>query len=407
MATPRKRTPKTIEADDVFPPETTRQLPQYTEPAPQPFYIPDDYDDITALNTVLSELGATESESNGFIMVYRETITGNNKVEKYLARYNVSEYANGNLLDTLQNTYGGGRYHIRVYRANGAGIAANRWIDIADNPNVTPLVPAANIAPAASPVDLTPLVTMMQQGFEKIFVAMTQAQQKPQTRAEMLDEMRIMREMFTPPVQNTPTVPQYNPVDMMKLGMEMAQMGGGDNNNAWIAKMIDTFGKPIVDQVIASQAAKTIPQRTLPQPVVSPATPALPTTTPITDESEDAVNIMIKGYLKLLTGAASSNHPVEDYADGILNFIPASELPDFDAMLRAADWRDRFAQYSPAVLQYPQWFENLRNTLIAYIDEDRAANGNLTTSLSGASVAGHEDAYTGQGTNTDNPVVTS
>jgi hypothetical protein len=425
MATTRKRTGKTIDVSDVFPAEQQhaqpplQQLPNYGYPAAPPDF--DDYDDITALNSVLAGLGALESDTKGFINVYRMAQVNGQKSEKYLDRFEVADFADGNLLDHLKNTYGGGKFHVYVYRPSGGGLAANKIIDIETAPgSLAAVSPAA--APQA-PVDLMPIIAAMQQGFEKMFSALQQAQPKPQSNLERLEELKLLRDVFTPAQSAQPA--QYNPVEMMKLGVELAQAGGGggDSNNAWVGKIIDTFGKPLVETVMASQAAKAA------KPAIAPrAAIASPNSSPVdgggaggnqlkfdTNESEDTgVNIMIKGYVKMLTGAASSNHDVTDYADGILNFIPSSQLPEFEAMLRAPDWQEKFAQYTSAVLQYPQWFTSLRDTIIQYIDEDRATasgavsdNSLLTGANSGDSVVPHENADTGKIPDTDNPGTTA
>lgn len=392
---PRTKKLNTIDVTDVFP-ET--QQPADTQPPalryPTPGREPeldDGYDDMTAINTVLSELGALESESKGFITVYREITVGSNKKEEYLSKFDVAEYADGNLLENLQTTYGGGKYHIRVYRPYGEGLAANKWVSVAANPNAKPL-PETIVQPAAS-LDITPIIQTMQEGFTRMFDALKANQPAPApqpTMAEKLQELQLMRDMFMPTQNSAPV--NYNPVEMMKLGMEMAA-NGGDGNNMWVGKVLETFA-PVILESIGKQNNEQRPARA--------ALPAKPQVTgqqqqPQLSNNEiedDSMNLMLTGYLKMLNSAAKNNKPVEEYADTILNMLPADMLTEFETMLRAPDWQAKFASYSAGVTAYPGWYAQLREVLLAYIDEDKGGGAVLTAEQTGDNVGDHETDHT-------------
>lgn len=358
----------------------------------------DEYDDVTALNTVLSELGADGAAGGGgFITVFKEFTVNGTKSEKYMGRHAVVDFSTGNLLEHLKNTFGGGRYHIRVYYPNGKGLAANKLIDIeGDTVNVPAVVPGAHPVVDLSP--LTAQLTQMQSNFEKLLGALAGTQPKQPSRIEMLEEMKMLTDMFKPTVPVTPS-PSYNPVDMMKLGMEMASMNSGDNNNMWVSKMIDVFGKPIIDALMMQKVAgDTSRQARIP---AQPAGKSVISSAPVNEpESEnDAVSLMLKGYLKLLENAAAQNQDVSEYADSILNMLPETQLTEFEEMLRAPDWKDRFAKYSQGVLKHPDWFTALHDKLLEYIDEDKQ---HLTPEVTGASVPAHETGDPGKSTTDDN-----
>jgi len=376
-------------------------------------YIDDDIDDVTALNNVLAELGISTEGSKGFITVFKEKIVVGTKGEDYLGKFSVIEYANGNLLDHLQNTFGGGRYHVRVYAPGGRGVvlAANKWIDIAGDAKVVALnVPAA----ASQQTDLSPVLAAISQqnsNFEKLLATIVSNQPKPKTTAEVLEEMRLMRDIFAPAVTTPVTPPVTQFMDAMKMGMEMATMNaGGDGNNAWAMKAMDMFGKPIMEAVMSGQIkpeVRATPVRALPSPAVVTA-PVNEIQTPIED---DAMNLMLKGYLKMLQKAAANNEPTDEYADTILSLLPESSMPEFEGMIRADNWREKMAIYSPAVNQYPDWFTSLRNVLIEFIDADNAeltgGAGTLTPVLTGKladdSVSHHENDDTGSPKANDHP----
>jgi hypothetical protein len=358
MANTRKKVGETINVEDVFPSHNQQitSAPQYN-PAE---ILEEPYDDVTALNNVLSELGEDEN-NNGFVTVFREQIHPSGKKEDvYIGKMPVTEFS----LDNVKGEWGAGRYKISVYRGGSAGLATRKVITIAADPKP---VRVMNDAPPS--MDITPLVTMMQEGFKQMagMVAGALASQHPvtQSRAEMLSEMQLMRDMFAPASTATPN---YNPLELMKLGMEMAQnsAGGGESTNAWVGKMLDTFGAPIASAVMASMAQpKAAPAasrqvQALAQPVIQQPT-----------EEEPPMNLMIRGYLKMMLNAAIQNEPVETWADNVLNLLPESELPVIENLLRADNWLSVITQHVPQASQHEQWFTNLRNTLLQFIDDDR------------------------------------
>jgi hypothetical protein len=174
----------------------------------------------------------------------------------------------------------------------------------------------------------------------------------------------------------------------------MANNGGGDSNNAWVGKMIDHFAPFMMNEIKNQQTKPALPAPA-PTPTKTPA-PQQPV------QEEPPVMMMMKGYLKMLAGAAAKNAPVEEYADSILDMIPDSELPQFEAMLRAPDWQAQLARHTDVVNAYPVWFTGLRETIIAYIDEDRAEVAALTVQSNGASVLGHENDNPGSAKANDN-----
>jgi hypothetical protein len=402
MAAPRK--PRIIDQaqiEDVFPTRPALPAPRIDE-LEQSI----EYDSVTALNNVLSELGASESESKGFIMVYRESVTNSKMSEKFLGRFEVIDYADGNLLSYLQSTYGGARYRIRVYHPDGNGMAANKLIDVEDDPHA---VKSVQVQAPTNTMDITPILQTMQAGFERMFDAMKTNQ--PQnilhpTFAEKLQEMQIMADMFK---QNQPAPAiNYNPVEMMKLGMEMAANSNGDGNNAWVNKVIDTFGPLLLESVVKPTVPTPAQRPALPQPVPRQAQqPEVQQPNNLNTEQDDAMNLMLTGYLKMLNSAAKQDKPVEEYADTILNLMPKSEMPGFDKMLRATDWQVQLSKYSASINTYPGWFSRLRDVLMEFIDEDASIASaadivdeqqpvELTAKEFSDTVLVHENANTGK-----------
>lgn len=388
---PRTKRGETLNVEDVFPSTQATQLQtvHVADAAPEQF----EYDDVTALNNVLAELGADE-EGGGFVVVNREDIQPNGKRDDvYIDRFPASEFS----LENLKSRWGAGRYKISVYNSGGAGLATRKVITIAKDPTAITAV----TAPAPVATDLTPILQTMQQGFKEMINVMMQSQPKQVSRAEMLQEMAIMREMFAPAPGAAPQ--QFNPVEMMKLGIEMAQGGGGgDGNNSWVNKMLETFGPalaPALAGAVTPQAHAPVP-RQIAAPVARPD-PLIEQSQP--DNEEASMAIMMTQYLNFLKSAAIKNAPVEEYADSILNSIPESAVSDLEAILRPDNWRDQLRGKTTVADQYPVWFTALRDVLLQYIDEDRAdpiVTSHLTPVAGSDSVVTHENANAG---NADQP----
>lgn len=389
----RKPPQQTLDVEDVFPTSQATQLRsiQVPEPAPDPV----DYDDVTALNNVLAELGEDDA-GGGFVTVFRETIEASGKKpDEYLERFPASEFS----LDNLKARWGAGKYKISVYQEGR--ILTRKVITIAKDPNA--VAPIATAAPAAT--DLSPILSAIQQSNEKTIgaiMALAQGQAKTPSRTEMLQEMQIMREMFAP-AGGSPAPQPYNPIELMKLGMEMANggSGGGESNNSWFNKMMETFGPALVPALTSAVTPKEPARRAstvaLPAPVARPdPLPSTPT--------ENPVNIIIAQYLNMLKTAASKQAPVEEYADSILNSIPSAEIPGLEEMLKPADWREKTRQYTDAIELYPDWFTSLRDTVLQFIEDDRQiaveVSGHLTPVAGAGSVINHENA---DGTKFDQP----
>ena len=394
MTAPRRNSKNTIDVDDVFPPEqqaATGAFPALSSYPPAP---PDnaDYDDVTALNNVLAELGADEA-GGGFVTVFRETVDGTGKKpDEYLERFPASDFT----LDSLKARWGAGKYKINVYQEGR--ILTRKVITIARDPQSIPTLQAA--APAT---DLTPVLSAIQQGNEKMvaaILAMAQNQQKQPNRMEMLQEMQIMREMFAPAQAAQPAAPS-DPISLLKLGMEMAANAGtgGESNNAWVKQVLDTLGPVLMPALAAGIKPARMPEH---QPAQAPQINALPAPTPrpaqLPTEDENPVNIIVVQYLNMLKRAAEQRAPVEEYADSILASIPASSVGEIENLLRPDDWQSQIARHTQVVNTHPEWFSSLREVLLAYIDEDKAAaqieNTPLTPVINTGSVSAHENADT-------------
>jgi len=288
----------------------------------------------------------------------------------------------------VKEKFGGGEFIFKGYNEKHQ-IDFRAEISIEGKPKIENEGPVTIDHQTQKPqLDAQQLVAMIQESNRAMFGEIARLLTKPEkSTADVLSEIKTYKELFAPAA--SPQAVQQ-PVDQlmsaMKMGADLAAMngGGGDSNQAWLMKALDMFGKPIMDAIASGQLAPK-----------EPARPALPGTqariaAPAQQQEDDSMNLMMKGYIGILTKAARQNEDATGYADNILQLIPASELPAFEAMIRADDWQQRMAAYAPSVNDYPGWFSNLRNIVIEFIDADRA-DVELTDQFAGDSVQTHEN----------------
>jgi hypothetical protein len=286
--------------------------------------------------------------------------------------------------ETIKARFGGGTYIIKGYDHNNQ-IEVKQFITIEGEPIFETAKPVLSLAaPAPAPSPSLDIEQLLQRNNEKMIALFAANMPKPKTTLEMMQEAQMWKTILAPaPVaaadHGTPSL------ELIKFFMEMGKaQGGGDSDAMWPMKVLEMFGKPIADAWLAS---KTVPALAAPVQAKLSA-PAATAAQPV--EEENGMNLMIKGYIKLLGNGAEQNHPVEGYAEDIADHI----TPEFEAQLRAQNWQAQLSKYTNAVTVYPDWFARLREMVIAYRDDDLAGATRLTGDGAGDKVAGHENGDT-------------
>ena len=315
------------------------------------------------------------------LAVYRR---GPNRKESFVGNIEAQNFDPA----VVKERFGGGDYIFKGYNEKNQ-IDFRAEISIEGKPKIEVEGPVTIDHQTQKPQqDMQQLVTMMAESNRTMIAELARLITKPEkSTADVLNEIKAYKDIFSP----ASAVPVAQPVDQlmsaMKMGAELAGMnGGGDGNQAWLLKAMDTFGKPIMDAIASGQLAQQQPAR-----IAAPASPQA--RIPAQPTEDNPMNLMMKGYIGILTRAAKQNEEVEGYANTILDLIPESDFTQFEVMIRADDWQQRMAMYAPSVNDYPGWFLNLRNTIIEFIDGDRADEQDrtqLTEVKPGDRVQSHE-----------------
>jgi len=315
---------------------------------------PDRDDDV--ISALESELDGLTGSSGAYVNVYR-LVQG--KPDAYLIRLAPEDFS----IENVKQQYGGGVYRIRAYRRNElrqSRIFRNDIITVAETKEPDKL-PAYAPPPAQ---DVTSaLIASLQDGFSRLGAMILEARPQPETEERMLNKMMLYKQLFAPAVTATPTAPPMSEMlgavkEVLALSNSMREYsgegGGGPDSMSVLMKALDTFGKPLVEGIVAAQAAApSAPEPQMQQPQPQQQIPY------IQKPGNDMMmkNVMLKMYLGELCDVASKKADPGLYADVVLDRIPDAALAE---LIMPTDWLEKMIAAQPAVAFHRAWFTELR-----------------------------------------------
>ena len=326
----------------------------FTIPPP----LPDRDDDV--ISALESELDGLTGSSGAYVNVYR---LAQGKPDAYLIRLAPEDFS----IENVKQQYGGGVYRIRAYRRNElrqSRIFRNDIITVAETKEPDKL-PAYAPAPAT---DVTSaLIASLQDGFSRLGAMILEARPQPETEERMLNKMMLYKQLFAPAVTATPTAPPMSEMlgavkEVLALSNSMREYsgegGGGPDSMSVLMKALDTFGKPLVEGIVAAQAAA--PGAPEPQMHHLQPQPQPQQQIPYIQKPGDEMmmkNVMLKMYLGELCDVASKKADPGLYADVVLDRIPDAALAE---LIMPTDWLEKMIAAQPAVGLHRAWFTELR-----------------------------------------------
>ena len=308
-----------------------------------------DEDVIQALE---SELDGLTGSSGAYVNIYR---LSQGKPDAYLIRLAPEDFS----IESVKQQYGGGVYRIRAYRRNElrqSRIFRNDIITIAEEKQAekapTLAAPAPDVASA--------LIASLQDGFSRLGAMILEARPQPETEERMLQKMMLYKQLFAVapvgPVSPPMTEMLGAVKEVLALSNTMREYGGGEGGGpdsmSVLMKAMDTFGKPLLDGIVAAQSQAQPAQvidagQMLPAPVAPAAQP----------QGEDMVKMMAKMYLGELCNVASKKADPGLYADVVMDRVPEDALAE---LVMPADWLEKMIAIQPLVALHRGWFMQLR-----------------------------------------------
>jgi len=333
-----------VKRTEILPPEdSVIEAEKYTFPEISPPESPEDM----ALENILADLGGEGADAS--VHVYR-VVPG--KPNAFVGQFGPLEFS----MEHLQANFGPGDYKIHV-RQNGR-LRANRMIAIASPRN------PAQIQAQPAQQQNNDLLSTMRDGFaqmgmmmQKTIETMVMMQPKPKTTREMLEEMALMKSVFSD------NAPKNDPMQVIELASNLAEKitprTGEVGNGEILLEAIKSFG-PLLAAGAASQnnAPATMPGFIPPTIANNPAPVIAPATKPENDPM-----FMMKMYLNVLLSHAENEHDPAIYADVVLDTVGEEKAITF---LSGENWLEKLAELNPRVKEpnITAWLYELRRHVI-------------------------------------------
>lgn len=347
----------------------------------------DEPDDIEIAN-LLSELGDDEV----MVRIYRQAPNS-----RKLTLCNAIPIKEFDPMMLAYPPYNGGSFRIHARGKSGA-LSLNRVLDVEKR---TPEVPVQG----NNGVTREDIATIIAQTLAPILAN----QPKPQTRAEMLEEIRIMAEITK---GNAPApAPQQSLQDQLGLVTTLITLSkslapaapiAGDDTGI-LSTLISKGGDVMAQAMQNAREGVNLKPAALPSPAPAPAAEAEAST--LTEEEQENM-VMIRVALKAACRAAANGEPALAFADNNYSLIPDDVL---DTMMDDPQWFAHLCQVVPDCAKHQGWLEVVKARIAVLYAEDLAGEpesdaGNHTESPKLDNSA--EDAQTPGNVNSVSPPAT-
>jgi len=260
--------------------------------------------------------------------------------------------------------YGGGTF--RLYGAHKGGCLFNRKIQV----EPAPFQPPSNTGPDIGAI----LAAIQEQGrqFQTMLLA-NAVQSKPvESRMDMLNEIRAMKELFTPPQVAAPIpIEKKDTVATLKEALELKTLfdslggGGGEGINPMV-----TVGLSMLEKFV--ELAKAQKPAALPAPVeAAPPEAELPAPVPL----EDTIPPDVLNLIGVIINAAERDSSPEIYAEMIYGDAPDEVL---DLLANDPLWFEKLSALNERIPPLKAWFEKVRELVLKIIADQAASESDLT-----------------------------
>lgn len=326
----------------------------------------DEPDDIEIAN-LLSELGDEEV----MVRIYRQAPNS-----RKLTLCNAIPIKEFDPMMLAYPPYNGGTFRIHARGKSGA-LTLNRILDVEKR---TPEAPAQSTG-GVTREDVASIVVQALAQFMG-------NQPKPQTRAEMLEEIKIMAEITkgnTPP----PTPPQ-SLQDQIGLVTSLITISKALNPAPPIAGdeggLLSTIVSKGADLMGSAMAAARAGAQLNPAALAAPGPAASATPEGLTEpvepeltEEEQENMVLIRLALKTACRAAVANEDPQVFADENYDMIPDDVL---DTMIADPQWFEQICKVVPGCAAHRPWFEAVKVRIAAMYAEDVTSdNDNASSNL--------------------------
>lgn len=332
-----------VRKTEILPPESNIDSVERLFDPPTVTESPEDM----ALENILADLGGEGADAS--VHVYRVTP---GKPNAFVGQFGPLEFS----MEHLQANFGPGDYKIHV-RQNGR-LRANRMISIAAPRNPIQTVPQNQNTN-------NDILTAMREGFQnmalmmqKTIETMVTMQPKAKTTREMLEEMALMKSVFSD------NVPKSDPMQIIELASSLAEKiqprTGEVGNGEILLEAIKNFG-PLLASGAAQQNFVPTPPAVIQQNPIQQS--------PIQQSPETDPMFMLKMYLNVLINHAEHEHDPAVYADVVLDTVGEEKAIEF---LNGENWLEKLSEINPRVKEpkIKAWLYELRRHIMDLTSPD-------------------------------------
>jgi hypothetical protein len=282
--------------------------------------------------------------------------------------------------EQLQQSYGAGRYRIKMYGTNGDGVYGtilNKVLEIGAPPGFRP-----NLLPAAASGNVTvntpgsggsDIAKAIAETLAPVLQAQAMMMQKitehlSGSKTEWLAELKAYKDILAPAGQNAQTASLDGLKTMLELARSMNEDRIDDPDSApykLLGKGIDVFQKLIdkANQPLADGAPAAPAQLAAPKKANGGEAPAAPAS----NQEEEMLKILFQAQLATFIEAAKeADNDYEFYAMLLYKRAP-DELLD---ALKSESWFAQLCTMAPEFAAYQAWAGEVRTLVLAMMKED-------------------------------------
>lgn len=286
---------------------------------------------------------ALKEDNAAYLNVTRQ-LSGGNSPQQFVGRFPADKFDFGQLQAHLQEHFGGGDYRVMLY-AKGR-VRANRLICIAERVKHD-TTPDAGIATV-----LNQVMTQMERMNNQMLSIMQDKQSGGKSRMEMLQEMMLMKQMFSGDKNAGGLGQLTEALEVLKtLGVKIG--GDSDNESSGFGGLLN-MAAPLIQKAIETPRPMAPPQY---RPNPLPAQPPIIPTTPKPQNSEqNKMQLLIQMGVNQLVTAARRNGDHHEYATMVLDNIPEDKAREF---FNDPEGVAKLIKIQPEVSKHLEWFRVL------------------------------------------------
>lgn len=316
-----------------------------------------------ALEQIYSDMGISGDNARANVYVYKEMPDG---ADAQIWKGSPDDYK----LEPLTKKFGSGNYRVKIYVPSERGnmvVKANQIIRVLLDPVEDAKIAAAR-NPQAAPTtpqqfDPATFAAMIAQG---VAAAIPKPQPAPDPMAMLAGLAGVLRQIMPQPAAPSaaPAAPAVNPMEMLKLGIDIARDNSGAADADPLTRLVEKFA-PMFASVIAQPPAQPAPQPQLPAPVQPPQQPETPEM--LEQARAKAAAFALKQGLAQLIDKAQRNADPELYAEFVADNVDENTLAQF---LDNPQWFEYLTQFNADIVPFREWFTKLRDALTALYEPE-------------------------------------